>query len=555
MCQPERMNGETEDNVDVVVVGAGPVGFVLAIDLGRRGVRTLLIEKDPTTKPWPKMDRSNARTMEFFRRLGFADEVRSVGYPADASMDVLIVQSLAEEPLAVLRYPTVAEHRAVIARTRDGSEPLEPYQLVAQNDLEPVLKRIAEATPNVTVRFGCELADFQQDDGGVRITVRQADGSTGTVLAGYLVGCDGGVSTVRKRLGIKLEGRGGISELQQITFRSAELYDKIPIGKGRHYYIADNASASFVVQGSRQEFTLNLSASDDIDMRAAIRERVGFDFDFEVLNDRRWKLHLLLAARYREGRVFLAGDAAHLVIPTGGLGMNMGVGDSVDLAWKLAGTIRGWGGPGLLDSYEPERRKVGARNVQASGWAAEGMFLWRALWKPEITADTPEGEAARRALGAAANVHQRRVHEMIGVELGYSYAGSNLVAYEPGNIDDWDTVRYTPHARPGVRIPHVWLTDGRAIQDALGPDYALLDLTGRTDTSAIEVAFKAAGAPLQVLHSDEPGARAVYGASLLLLRPDLHVFWRGEQLPDAVQLTKAATGFGQETFVSVRPNS
>ena len=144
---------------------------------------------------------------------------------------------------------------------------------------------------------------------------------------------------------------------------------------------------------------------------------------------------------------------------------------------------------------------------------------------------------------------------MIGVELGYSYAGSNLVAYEPGNIDDWDTVRYTPHARPGVRIPHVWLTDGRAIQDALGPDYALLDLTGRTDTSAIEGAFKAAGAPLQVLRSDEPEARAVYGASLLLLRPDLHVFWRGEQLPDAVQLTKAATGFGQETFGSVRPNS
>jgi 2-polyprenyl-6-methoxyphenol hydroxylase-like FAD-dependent oxidoreductase len=367
------------DAFDVVVVGAGPVGLVLAIDLGRRGVRTLLIEKDPTTKQWPKMDRSNARTMEFFRRLGFADEVRALGYPADASMDVLIVRSLAKEPLAVLKYPTVSEHRKAIRDARDGSEPLEPYQLVSQNDIEPLLKRIAEATPNVVVRYGCELTGFEQAADGVQATVCDLDGSATVVRALYLVGCDGGVSTVRKRLGIKLSGRGAITEQLQITFRSDDLYDKIPIGKGRHYYVADEQGAAFVVQGSRREFTLNLRPSDDIDLRAAISERIGFDIDFEVLKSRRWKLHLLLADHYRDGRVFLAGDAAHLVIPTGGLGMNMGVGDSIDLSWKLAGTIHGWGGPGLLDSYEPERRKVGARNVEASGWAAEGMFLWRAL--------------------------------------------------------------------------------------------------------------------------------------------------------------------------------
>lgn len=334
----------------------------------------------------------------------------------------------------------------------------------------------------------------------------------------------------------------------QITFRSDDLYDKILIGKGRHYYVADEQGAAFVVQGSRREFTLNLRTSDDIDPRTAISERIGFDVDFEVLNSRRWKLHLLLADRYRDGRVFLAGDAAHLVIPTGGLGMNMGVGDAIDLAWKLAGTVHGWGGPGLLDSYEPERRKVGARNVNASGWAAEGVSLWRALWKPEIGEDTPRGAAARAELAAAADQHQRRVHEMIGVELGYSYAGSDLIAYEPGNVEDWDTITYTPHARPGVRIPHVWLRDGRAMQDVLGADYALLDLAGRTDTSRVEAAFSRAGAPLQVFHSDEPGARAVYGASLLLLRPDLHVFWRGERLPDADRLTTAATGFAQDRF-------
>ncbi|MCJ0949874.1 MULTISPECIES: FAD-dependent monooxygenase [Rhodococcus] len=519
---------------DVVVVGAGPVGFTLAIDLGRRGVRTLLVEKDPTTKEWPKMDRSNARTMEFYRRLGIADKVRAAGYPADGSMDVFIVTRLSDPPLVKLKYPSVAEHRATIAATTDASEPLEPYQLVAQNDLEPVLKQVAESTPNVTVRFGCNLVDFAQDNDGVTVTLEDPEGTRKTVRAGYLAGCDGGTSTVRKKLGIKLEGQGSIRQLRQVTFHSDELYDKIPIGKGRHYYVADAEGSAFVVQGSRKDFTLNIGIDEDADLTQAVRDRVGFDFDFTVRNSTSWKLHLLLAERYRDGRVLLAGDAVHLVIPTGGLGMNTGVGDAIDLAWKLAGTVQGWGGPGLLDSYETERRKVGARNVKASGWAAQGMGLWRELVTPEITEDTPAGAALRAEVGAAANVHHRRVHEMIGVEWGYSYAGSDLIAHEDDNITDWDTTTYTAHTRPGVRIPHIWLQDGRAMQDALGQDYTFIDLTGSSDTRAVEAEFARLGAPLEILRIDDANVRAAYECPLLLVRPDLHVFWRGEILPDDV---------------------
>jgi 2-polyprenyl-6-methoxyphenol hydroxylase-like FAD-dependent oxidoreductase len=519
---------------DVVVVGAGPVGFTLAIDLGRRGVRTLLVEKDPTTKEWPKMDRSNARTMEFYRRLGIADEVRAAGYPADGSMDVFIVTRLSDPPLVKLEYPSVAEHRATIAATTDASEPLEPYQLVAQNDLEPVLKRVAESTPNVTVRFGYNLVDFIQDDEGVTVTLEDLAGARETVRTGYLSGCDGGISTIRKKLGIKLEGQGSIRQLRQVTFRSDELYDKIPIGKGRHYYVADAEGSAFVVQGSRKDFTLNIAIDVDADLAQAVRDRVGFDFDFTIRNSTNWKLHLLLAERYRDERVLLAGDAVHLVIPTGGLGMNTGVGDAIDLAWKLAGTVQGWGGPGLLDSYETERRKVGARNVQASGWAAQGMSLWRDLVTPEITEDTPAGATLRSEVGAAANIHHRRVHEMIGVEWGYSYAGSDLIAHEDDNITDWDTTTYTAHTRPGVRVPHIWLQDGRAMQDALGQDYTFIDLTGSADTTAVEADFARLGAPLEVLRIDDPNVRAAYDCSLLLVRPDLHVFWRGDVLPEDV---------------------
>ncbi|GAB3082154.1 FAD-dependent monooxygenase [Nocardioides zeae] len=528
---------------DVVVAGAGPTGLVLAIDLGRRGVRTLLVEKDPTTKEWPKMDRSNARTMEIFRRLGLADEVRGLGYPAEASMDVLVVSSLAEQPLTVLEYATVAEHRTAIAASRDGSEPLEPYQLVSQNDLEPLLRSVAETTPGVDVRFGCEVLDFSQDEDGVTVSLGGAGG--GAVRAGYLVGCDGGVSTVRKKLGIPLSGRGGIGELVQVTFNSEELYERIPIGKGRHYYFADERGAGFVVQGSRRQFSLNLRTKPDepdLDLETEIRSRVGFDVDLRVVNSRRWKMHLLLADRYRDGRVFIAGDAAHLVIPTGGLGMNTGVGDANDLAWKLAGTIHGWGGPELLDSYEIERRAVGVRNVEASGWAAEGMFLWQSEWRPEISEDTPEGAEVRRKLAAAAQEHHRRVYEMVGVELGYSYAGSPLVVTEDDDPRAWDTITYTPTGRPGTRLPHVWLSDGRAVQDALGADYALLDLTGEADTAVVEAAFARLGAPLDVLRSDEPDARKVYGASFVLVRPDLHIVWRGDDLGGVADLAPRATG-------------
>jgi 2-polyprenyl-6-methoxyphenol hydroxylase-like FAD-dependent oxidoreductase len=533
---------------DVVVVGAGPVGFTLAIDLGRRGVRTLLIEKDPSTKQWPKMDRSNARTMEFYRRLGFADRVRELGYPADASMDVFIVTRLADPPLMRLQYPSVAEHRAKIAATTDHSEPLEPYQLVSQNDLEPLLKEVAESTPNVTVRFGCELVDFTQDGSGVDVVVRTPDGGEETIRASYLAGCDGGRSTVRKALGIKLEGRGGLANMRQVTFRSEGLYDAIPLGQGRHYYIADKLNTGFVVQGSRKDFTFGGTIPDDLDLdlEQAIRDRLGFDTDIEVRNSISWKFHLLLAEKYRHGRVFLAGDAVHLVIPTGGLGMNTGVGDAIDLSWKLAGTIAGWAGPGVLDSYEPERRKVGKRNVDAAGWAAEGMMMWRALWGPEVTDDTPEGAAKRAEIGHAADLHHRRVHEMIGVELGYSYAGSDLIAYEPDNITDWDTTTYTAHTRPGVRVPHIWFSDGRAMQDTLGDDYNLVDLTGSTgsyDTGELEAEFARLGVPLHVMRVDDPHVREVYECSLLLLRPDLHIYWRGDELPATVtDLVQAATG-------------
>jgi 2-polyprenyl-6-methoxyphenol hydroxylase-like FAD-dependent oxidoreductase len=529
---------------DVLVVGGGPVGLILALDLAWRGVRCTLVDRNPAPAFIPKLERCNARTMEIFRRLGIAERVRAAGFPRDLPMDVFIVTSLVEPPILRLPYPSVAELQADIAAHNDGTRPLEPYQLISQYTLEPLLKSLAEAQPLIDVRFGEELVGFEQDASAVTARLRTAAGVERTVVASYLIGCDGGTSTVRKQLGIKLEGRGGIREMRRSLIRCDDLFERITVGKGRHYHVADADYTTIVVQDDTKHFSMSTVIGAGEDVAAHFRRAIGIDdIALDVLWTGTWKQHLLCAERYREGRVFIAGDAAHLVIPTGALGMNTGAGDAIDLSWKIAGTLAGWGGPGLLDSYEIERRQVGLRNVNASGNATSGRVTWRGLYTPAIRERTPAGAAARAEMARVADVEQRKSNEMLGMELGYRYIGSPLVAREPGAGPDPDNVAYVPTTWPGVRLPHVWLDDGTALHDRLGPGYTLLRLGTTATSGSLEAAFRAAGAPLDVLAVPDRAARAVYGTDLLLIRPDLHVAWRGDRPPDDPRaLAAAATG-------------
>ena len=532
-----------QKNSEVLIVGGGPTGLTLAIALGRYGVRCTLIERKDAPQFLPKMERCNARTMEIYRRMGLANRVREAGLPAHCPMDVFIVLSLAEPPLLHSTYPSVAQARSEIATSTDGSLPLEPYQLISQYTLEPLLKSVAEGMPSVTMRYGCELVDFAQDAEGVTAQVT-GDGNTITMRADYLVGCDGGASMVRKRLGIELRGDANILELRQALYRCDDLYERIPIGQGRHYHVADAQSTFLIVQDDTRHFSLHSVVENDADMAAMFERTVAMPVDYEMLYVGKWKQNLLLADQYGEGRVFLAGDAVHLMIPTGGLGMNSGVGDAIDLAWKLAATVQGWGGPKLLPSYEIERRPVGERNVAASRFASQGRRKWRAAYRPEIRDATPAGQAARDNLAHIAQAEQPKSNEMIGAELGYRYAGSPLIWPEQGDAPEPDFMRYTPSTWPGSRLPHVWLKDGTAIQDRIGDGYTLLRLARtKADTSELESAMRATGAPLSVLDIPDASARDIYGRDLLLLRPDMHVVWRGNAAPqDARKLAAVATG-------------
>ncbi len=525
---------------EVVIVGGGPVGLTLAIELGQQGVSCVLIDQRDAPGRLPKMERCNARTMENFRRLGIADEIRAAGFDSALPMDVFICcESLVRPPLVHHHYPSVDQLRARIRDTHDGSLPLEPYQLISQYTLEPLLRRIAERTPGVSVHFGHELTDLDQDEDSVTAIVRTAGGAR-TLRGAYLVGCDGGNSTVRDRLGIELRGES-LLELRQALFRCDDLFERIPIGKGRHYHVADDQHSFLIVQDDTRHFSLHARVERDEDMPALFERIAGMPVDYETLYVGRWTQRLMVADRYRDGRALLAGDAAHLVIPTGGLGMNTGAGDATDLAWKLAGTLHGWGGPALLDAYEQERRPIGVRNVAASRRAAQGRRRWRAAWTPEIADPTPAGDAARAALAALADREQRWSNDLLGIELGYRYDGSALIANEDGGPDP-DRFEYVPTTWPGARLPHLWLDDGSALQDRLGPRFTLLHERG-IDTEPTARAF--GGVPFATLEL-APGtlSERFDGHPALLVRPDLHIAWRGFDAPSE---RLAATVAGHQT--------
>lgn len=529
----------TRIDTPILIAGGGPVGLILAVDLGRRGVPCTLIERKDQPAFLPKMERCNARSLEIFRRMGVVDRVRAAGYPSHYPMDVYHIKTMMDPPLAVVHYGSVDECREDARKRNDGVLPLEPYQLISQYTLEPLMKKIAEENPLIDVRFGHELVSFEQDAGGVTARVRTTQGADLEIRAAYMVGCDGGTSTVRKGLGIALEGRGNIREMVQALYQCDTLYDVVPIGHGRHYKVADENSSGIVCQDSCRHFSINAEHCTEDDMPGIFARTVGAPVPFTMLTSARWKHNLLCAVKYLEGRVMLAGDAAHLVIPTGGLGLNTGIGDAIDISWKLAAIHHGWAGPHLLQSYEDERLQIGKRNVRASGNATEE----RRNRRDDMYQHLPTDGKAYYEQTAVADKGKTTVME--GIERGYRYTNSGIIAQEPGDGPDPDSVIYTPTTWPGARLPHMWRKNGDPLLDDMGTWYTVLRFGDRVDTRGIEQSLAAADVPYTTvaLDADEPAHEVYGGYGALLIRPDVHVAWRGTETPrDPQQLVAMATG-------------
>ncbi len=501
--------------IPVLIAGGGPVGMTLALALARLGTRCLLVERNPSTTRHPKMDITNGRSMEIFAALGVAADLRAVAVPEDNNFDVSWVTSMAGRELHRFRYSSVTEWRARIAADTTGSLAGEPPMRVSQVEIEPVLARHVRAHPLIESRWGVGLEDCSQDAAGVTATL-----STGeTLRAAYLAGCDGGGSRVRAALDIGLEGEAAVMRRFMTHFRSDERALLQCFGIAWHY---QSQYGTLIAQNDLDIWTLQTrwpegEAPDETDPRALLRGFLGAEINAEILVANAWTPHLLVARSYGRGRIWLAGDAAHQYIPTGGYGMNTGIGDAFDLAWKLAATVRGLGGTELLPSYEAERLPVGRRNREASARHADIRRRIGALYASE-----PDPAAGIAALGNAEN-------ESWGIELGYHYAGSPIVAVSDERPSD-DPLTYTPSTAPGARLPSA---GAAPLIPCLDPWFTLLH-AGPPDAGLIEAAVQR-GLPMASLPWN--------GDGLLLVRPDHHIAWRGTTAPDPHAILDRALGW------------
>jgi 2-polyprenyl-6-methoxyphenol hydroxylase-like FAD-dependent oxidoreductase len=516
---------------EVLIVGAGPVGLSLAIDLGRRGISCVVVERSDGIIHHPKATAQNARTMEFFRRWGIAEAVKSAGAPPDYPHTVLYVTDL--NGFEIARFER-ASH--------GGSKPLdispERPQRVNQLFLDPILLQHAATFGSVTLRYSCEFESFVDTGAEIVASVR-ANGIAETITARYIVDCSGTRAVVRRALGIEMEGRKGIDYNVSLFFKVPELWSYHDKGKAAlHFFVdAGGITRNLVQLDGRELWRLGVSDQqlfehpETVDAERLITESIGRAVPFELLGVSCWTAHDLVARSYRHGRAFLAGDAAHLNPPSGGFGLNTGMGDVIDLGWKLSAVLAGWGGPELLDSYEIERRPIAERNVkQGTENYLRGLEM---KIDPAIADDSAAGAQARRELGDHIQRIQRRTFITDGTALGYVYAGSPIVCAD-GTPPPEDTImEYHPTSRPGARAPHAWLADGRSILDLFGERFVLLRFgNDAPKADAFCDAFAKSGVPLDIAPIDNRDTGRLYERKLVLVRPDGHVAWRSDDVPN-----------------------
>ncbi len=531
-----------DHDIPVLIAGAGPVGLAIAAELGRRRIPCMVVEEQPGTKTRPRAISIGPRTMEYFRRWGIAEQVLDAGVPRDYPIDILYVTRMTGFELTRFVSPSIDELRRGAPELLEKIPDLRhsPFfrSWVPQHLLEAVLCDYVKTLPDVELRFGCRLDSFVQDGDTVRATVAEvAGGRRHEIAAGYLIGCDGASSAVRRSAGIALEGRGALGDVWGIHFRAPTLLDHKPIGPGVMYWpLAPGCSCVVYTLNGRDEWWLNkyFRAGEDfvdIDPEAEIRAAAGIDIPVEILSCQAYKAQQLVAERFRDRRVFMAGDAVHLFVPTGGLGLNTGMDDAVNLSWKLAAAIEGWAGPALLDSYESERLPVGRRNTLQ---AAENYEKTRASFNaPDgIEDDDAAGQRLRAAFGAKLQTAKRPHHSITGAQLGSRYDGSPICVADGTEAPPDDVLSYAATTRPGHRAPHVWLGGGRSIIDLYGEAFVLLRLGApEIDATPLVSAAEDAGVPLRLVDIDDAAAVRLYERRLVLVRPDGHVAWRGDAAP------------------------
>lgn len=531
----------------VLIAGGGPIGMTLALHLAHYGVRSIVVERNPSTTQHPKMDITNGRSMELYKRIGLADKLRAVGVPGANPFDVAWITSLAGHELYRFRYPSSNESGQIARETNDGSKAREPALRVSQIMIEPVLKTAIDESELIDVRFGTRFERFiEQDEHGVLAEISDvATGTVSKVRCQYLAACDGGGSRVRRQLGIALDGDMAVAGAYMVHFRTEARDILQRWGIAWHY---QSGSGTIIAQNDEDIYTLQawiLPGQDPATMnpKDVLEGWVGQKFDYEILRANPWTANLVVAQHYVKGRVVLAGDSAHQFIPTGGYGMNSGVADAAGLSWVLAALVQGWGGDKLLDAYEKERRPTAWWHLEAARRHMGVRIAISQIYAEagDLESEDTGAEARRSALALKIADLGNAENESWGVELGYRYDNSPIInaEAEPPAVDP---IAYRAATWPGSRLPHVFLEDGDSVLDKLGLYFSLVSLD-EFDSTDIEAVAAELGVPMTIVRLNRTDLKAVYERAFLLVRPDQHVAWRGDALPaDFAGLLRLVTG-------------
>ena len=518
------------DETEVLIVGGGPVGLSAAVELGRRGIQCLIIEPRQVVSPLrPRAKTTNVRTMEHFRRWGLADRVREVApLKVDWSQDIVFCTTLLGHEVMRFTYCLGLSPQRTEVFAESG-------QQIAQPLVEEVLREAVADLEVCQLCLGWSLQSLQQHDNEVEATLVNEWGEQRQVKASYVLGCDGSRSAVRAAIGVHYAGTSDQRPNFGIVFRAPGLAKLQPHGPAIQYWVLNPDHPGVLGRMDLEDQWWIIANGVPVEVGQAnplalIHGLVGAEIDAEVLGTDPWTARMLLADRYRSGRVFLVGDAAHLNPPWGGHGFNTGIGDAVNIGWKLAAVIDGWGGDDLLESYEAERRPVAERTIREA--RLNMSVLAPELGNREMGDSDFAGEQARRAAAHVIRAAKDREFHSLGIVLGYQYDTSPVIV-DDGTPLLSESQDYLPTARPGARLPHMWLPDGTSLYDQLGNGMTLLRLRDDVDVEPLIEAAATRGLPLDVLELRGEQLEERYGASLVLVRPDQHVAWRGTSVSRA----------------------
>lgn len=565
---------------DVLIAGGGPFGLMLANELGRRNIRCLLVDPKPSTAFNPQANATQARTMEHFRRLGFANEIRAQGLPPHHPTDIAYLTRFSGTELARLRLPTAAAAPQAIKAMSGSWSAAELPHRVSQKFVEVSLRKHAEKFASNEIRYGWKLASFSDSSSSVNtnslvqtsvskpiqaVIERATESAQNPTLksekiqvnAQYLIGADGARSFIRHQLGIPWGGATGFKrnfmggKMLAVYLKAPQFYELNQNDRAWMYVAVNPELRAFIMSvDGESEFAFHVQMSDDAATEALTAEDAkrlfalayGQAIDIEILSMATWLAgHALVAESFQKGHVFLGGDAVHLFTPTGGLGYNTAVEDAVNLGWKLAAVINGQAQPQLLGSYELERKPLAIRNTSYARQFADSIGLFDA--DPALEAATTEGAHARSVAADYLNGHVRREFNIPGVTFGGRYNQSPIIVSDGTHAPEDAANTYTPSACPGGRPPHAWMADGSSLFDSFNFEWTLLVLGEASADFSIfcEVAAKYQLDLKVVRHSSNELAQ-LYEATLILIRPDQMVAWRGSDGAQAEAILKQASG-------------